>query len=182
MALASRRQLVLDSALQVRTAHGGEHSIKGRKEARPIATKRSMHIVMRAEVARGKLSLLNKRNSVRVKQLVQSQSRKWFVRVYEWSNNGNHIHLLVRAKTRDGFQGFLRAFSGTIAMAVTGARKGQPFGRRFWDLLAYSRIVEWGRAFLNARNYVILNREEAEGRVPYRRSGSRYEDRARPGP
>ncbi len=49
-----------------------------------------------------------------------------------------------------------------IARIVTGAKKGSAFGR-FWDALAYSRVVEWGRAYFIAKYYVIQNEMEAEG-------------------
>ena len=43
-----------------------------------------------------------------------------------------------------------------------GVRKGQPKGK-FWDALAYSKVVNWGRHFENTKFYVILNDIEASG-------------------
>lgn len=48
-------------------------------------------------------------------------------------------------------------------MAVTGARKGKALAKRFWDLVAFSRVVSWGREFAKVVSYV--GRNEVEGRA-----------------
>jgi hypothetical protein len=97
---------------------------------------------------------------------MRSQARKAGVRVYEYATVGNHIHMVVRARCRAGFQTFLRAFAGIAARLVTGARRGRPTGR-FWDTLAYSRVLHWGREFRRARDYVLQNELEALGVISY---------------
>jgi REP element-mobilizing transposase RayT len=87
-----------------------------------------MHLVMRAFVA----NLLVPRNARIVRDLLGRHSRRHYVRVHEFSNNGNHLHLLVQAKTRDGFKAFLREFAGAIPMRVTGACTGWRL-REFFD-------------------------------------------------
>jgi hypothetical protein len=47
-------------------------------------------------------------------------------------------------------------------MLITGARKANPAGK-FWDHLAYSVIVNWGRHFRKVTDYVIKNLFEAAG-------------------
>ena len=160
------KQLRLDGIDPVRTRHGGELSVKRRKEMRPIALKRPMHVVLRASCAKGRLSLL--RHQRYIEQKMARVGAEKGVRVYEMANSGNHLHLLVRATSREGFRDFLRIFAGHVAQKVTGACRGKPFGRRFWDLLAFSRIVEWGNAFQLARAYVFQNRLETLGLIPYR--------------
>lgn len=159
MPVVYRRQMVLAPTLKSRLSHGGEIRRGKRKLARPVATKRPMHLVLKATAARGGWSFLTRKNSAIVRDLISRHSERWQVRVYEQANSGNHLHLLVRARTREGFRGFLRALPGAIAMAVTGARKGSPLGKRFWDLLAFSRVVEWGGAYSIALRYVVGNRE-----------------------
>lgn len=134
--------------------HGGKYARGRRKSARPIVTKRPMHLVMRAEAARGRWSFLRKENAQKIRTLVSAFGKRWQVRVYEAGNGGNHLHLLVRGQTRAGIRSFLRALSGAIAMAITGAKKGNPLSKRFWDKLVFTRIVEWGRAFEIAKDYV----------------------------
>lgn len=114
-----------------------------------------MHLVLRAEAARGRWSLLRKENAGVVREKIAYFAERWDVRVYEWANGGNHLHLLVRGKTREGLRNFMRGLSGSVAMAVTGARKGKALGKRFWDLLLFTRIVAWGKAFAVVRAYIV---------------------------
>ena len=122
---------------------------------------------MRSTMAKGNWSLLRRENARFIGENLRSLSSVWAVTIYEASNNGNHLHLLIRAKDKLGFQGFLRALAGKIAQKVTGAKKGCALGTRFWDLPAYTRLIEWGRAFFVAKRYVIQNRLEAAGVIPY---------------
>ncbi len=142
--------------------HGGELGRGLRKTRRPVDTKRPMHVVFRSERARGSLSLLSRPHATSVKRILAAVSHRHHVRVLEWANVGNHIHLLIQTQTRDGFANFLRRFSCEVALAVTGARKGKAFGR-FWTRLAFSRIVAWGRALTTARRYIVLNQLESRG-------------------
>ncbi len=97
----------------------------------------------------------------RIAQLVERVANKYGIRVYRFANFGNHAHLLVQARARPEFQGFLRELSGRIATLVTGAVKGRPDG--FWDGLAWSRLVSWGRDWKALHRYLIANLFEAEG-------------------
>lgn len=150
------------------TAFGGDLAVGKRKTARPVATKRPMHLCLKSSAATGKSSLLTRPNARKVKRALAIYGTRFQVRVLEQANSGNHLHLLVQTRTRDGFKAFLRSFSGALAMAVTGSRKGQSLEKRFWDRLAFSRIVEWGKDFANVRRYLVMNREEAAGVVPPR--------------
>jgi len=93
-------------------------------------------------------------------------ARRFGVRIYEYANAANHLHLVVRARCRLAAQSFLRAFAGVVARIVTGARRGHRVGK-FWDWLAYSRIIAWGRDFVGLRAYILKNELETSGQVPY---------------
>ncbi|MDR3608694.1 MAG: transposase [Oligoflexia bacterium] len=161
------KQLAFTTIPKARTEHGGAIRQGKRKLARPLDPKRPLHLVLRSEKARGRLSLLYGQNWRAIERLTAKLSRRYGVRVYQFANSGNHLHLLVRGKTRKGLQDFLRVFSGKIAQFVTGAKKGHAFGK-FWSALAYSRVVEWGRAFTEAKYYVLRNELEADGFLDYR--------------
>ena len=126
-----------------------------------------MHFVFRSELARGKWSFLQKQNAVFIRTLLPRLAKRFQVTLYEMSTNSNHIHLLLRGKTREGIQKFLMVANGQIAQKVTGARKGNPLGQRFFDKIPFSRIVEWGKAFNIVRRYVIQNVWEAAGIIRY---------------
>jgi hypothetical protein len=76
----------------------------------------------------------------------------------------------VKTPSRKAFQRFLKELAGTIAIIVTGAKKGAALAknatdRGFWDQLAYTRIVSWGREFKNLELYFVKNLFEAAGLI-----------------
>jgi REP element-mobilizing transposase RayT len=149
-----------------RTEQGGSLSSGKRKTARPLTTKRPLHIVMKSSKAYGKFSFLNSRNSPKMIKIIKQTAAKFHIQLYRLANSGNHLHLLIQGHQHKDIQNFLRTAAAFISRKVTGATKGKPFGK-FWDLLAYSRVVEWGRAFQNAMAYLEQNTLEALGFVPY---------------
>lgn len=130
-----------------------------------------MHVTMRSSLAVGPLSLFNHRTYI--EQQLHRIGRKFGVKIYKHGLSGNHLHMTVLARTRKAFQDFLRVLTGTIARRVTGAQKGKPFGKRFWDLLAWSRIIEWGVDFRRAIEYVAMNQLEGLGVIAYQARGCR---------
>ena len=154
-------------------AHGGEHTHGKRKSVRPIDPKQALHVVLRSSRARGELSMLHPRHCGPIQGLTQRLARRWGVRVYRYANVGNHIHLLIRVPSRAVWQRFLRELAGGIAIIVTCAKKGSALapnasGRGFWDHLAFTRIVRFGRDYENVGRYLIKNLFEAAG-VPMRK-------------
>jgi hypothetical protein len=143
-------------------AHGGALSLGKEKKARPIATKKPMHLIFHSSRARGAWSFLHKQNRVRLENHLQATARRFNVKIFRFANVGNHFHLLVQAKRRADMQNFLRVFAQGVVFLVTGAKKGNPEGK-FWDALAYSRIVEWGREWKGMLDYVGKNLLEAKG-------------------
>jgi hypothetical protein len=123
------------------------------------------------------LSMLRPERAKHIQRQLQSIAKRFHVRVYQYANSGNHLHLLLRGKTREGLQNFFRVSGSQIAQLVTGARKGQPFGK-FWDSLVFTRLVTPGRDFNTARWYVLLNELEAEGIVDHERTRNRARIRA----
>ena len=176
------RQLLLpgfNRRTQLR-AHGGDHSKGKRKTKRPFDPKQALHVVLRSSRARGELSMLHSRHCNAIRDLVHRLKKRWNISVYRYANVGNHLHLLIRAKYRADWQGFIRELSGGIAMLVTGARKGSALVRAkgaatadstqrgFWDHLVFTRIVDFGRDFKNVAAYVCKNLWEGFG-VPVRK-------------
>jgi hypothetical protein len=148
------------------TTHGGELQRGKRKTRRPIAEKRPMHLVLKSEKAKGKLSLLHPQNARFIREFLPKLAKKHAVRVYEWKNVGNHLHMAILAKHRRLFQRFLRILGAQIAVHVTGARKGRPTGK-FWTLPPFTRIVQWGRDFEGLKRYVRANGTDHLAPVEY---------------
>jgi REP element-mobilizing transposase RayT len=182
MLVVMGRQLSLFSGRHMyppRKEHGGEIRRGRRKLARPFDSRRPIHVVLRSSVAKGRWSLRRPDTTRQVFNAMQRLARRFGVRVYEFANATNHLHMLIRAKCRHALQGFLRAFAGIAARIVTGAQKGRPIGK-FWDWLAYSRIVEWGRDFFGAWAYVFQNELEGTRRLPHQPRGARRVTRGPP--
>ena len=127
-----------------RTEHGGGLRTGARKLVRPLAIKSPMHIVLRSSRAKGTRSMLSKAYFPRVTAIVFKFAKSKDVHIAQFANVGNHLHLLVQARTKSGFQRFLRTITGLIARLIMGAVKGRPSGK-FWDNLAFSRVVNWDR-------------------------------------
>jgi REP element-mobilizing transposase RayT len=154
-----------------RHEHG--HGVRSgkRKLARPFDSKRCMHLTLRSSKARGTWSFLRAKTEKNIKGLIYTHAAKANVKIYRYANGGNHLHLLVKASSRRGFQKFLRTVTGLIPRLVTGAKKGsslQGQKAKFWDGLAYSKLVSWGRQFKDTTNYIFMNELEAYGIIPPR--------------
>jgi hypothetical protein len=149
-----------------RTEHGGSLHQGKRKEARPLATKRPMHLVFRSSRARGAWSFLHPKNHHVVKKLASDTSRSFDVKIRQIANSGTHLHLIVQGKRREGLQKFLITFPALLSRKITGAKKGSPKGK-FWDALAYSRLITWGRELLALQRYLLRNDLEAVGFLQY---------------
>jgi hypothetical protein len=151
-----------------RPDHGGDFAKGKRKGRRPLDPKRPIHLVLRSGRAKGAWSFLHRHHRSKVETLVYSTAVARGVRVYRLSNVGNHLHLLLRTPSREAFQDFLRTLTALLARAVTGARKGRPLrtgGEKllFWDGLAYTRVLHWGRHFEAVMAYLSKNDLEAIG-------------------
>jgi REP element-mobilizing transposase RayT len=121
----------------------------------------------------GSLSFLRPARARAIKELVHRLGRRKGVRVYRYANSGNHLHLLVRARSPQAYKAFIRAVTGLIALLTLGAQRGTRVGLKFWDSLPFSRIVEWGRAFAVASSYLQQNELEALGFIAYRPRAAR---------
>lgn len=144
-------------------AYGGDLLTKRKERARPrpLSTKDSMHIVLRSTLATGNWSF-RKRPQL-IERLIYKYAKKYGVKVYEFANVGNHIHMHVKLGNRFTYAAFIRALTGAIALAVTGANKFKKLARRFWDRRPYTRIVKSRRAVLNLRDYMEINELEGDG-------------------
>ena len=60
--------------------------------------------------------------------------------VDQYANSGNHLHIVLKGKTKKNIQSILRTVPALIARRMTGAKKGNPQGK-FWDGRLYTRIV-----------------------------------------
>lgn len=76
------------------------------------------------------------------------------MRIYSMAQNWNHIHLVIRVKSRASYRSFIRALTGAMVL-LKKAEKG------FFDLSPYTKIASWGRQFQNLKNYIYKNELQA---------------------
>ena len=145
-----------------RTQHGGALHRHHRKEFRPLSTRRWIHLVLKSDKAYGALSFLNSRNQLVIKKLLADRAKRFGIKIADYANVGNHLHLKIKISSRENFAKFLKSVTAQIARLVTGARKGKPFGR-FWQGLAFTRILTTSLEELNLKGYIEANRREAAG-------------------
>ena len=146
----------------VSPSFGGESQKGKRKCQRPLNPKSSIHLVLKSTRATGVWSLLHRQHKTRVHDLLIKIAQQNGIKVYQYANVGNHLHLLLKMRNRAGFQKFLRIFSGRVALMITQAKKGKAQGK-FWDSLAFTRIVHWGKDFTRITRYFFKNEIEALG-------------------
>ena len=160
--------------------HGGMSFQKRRKIKRPLVPKAVTHLVLKSSKARGALSFY--RHKGLVSQLLKTYSRKNFVELLDFVNMGNHLHLKVRFQRAEDFQNFLRVFCGVLSRKITNAHRGTRFGR-FWDGLAYTRVLLSRLEELGLRVYFAANLKERElgptAREQHLRHWNRYLSRLR---
>jgi hypothetical protein len=144
-----------------RRTHGGAASRGRRKRQRPLAKKKWIHLVLKSDCAVGGRSFLTAKNKVFVARLLKQKANKFGVKIADFANVGNHLHLKIRIVGRPEFGRFLKSVTTQIARFVTGARRGHPFGR-FWQGLAYTRVLTSRYEELQLRGYIAANRLEAE--------------------
>ena len=143
------------------------------KGPRPFSKRASLHVVLKSSRAQGAHSLLRRERAVRA--VLERQAARFDVQLQGVANAGNHLHLLLRAPTRERLANFLRATSGIIARLVLGqlgraraipdgsSSSGRNIASRFWDTRPFSRLVGPGRDWRGVRDYLELNQLEAQG-------------------
>lgn len=149
------------------------------KSVRPLDSKTPLHLVVYSSLAKGQKSLLYK--SREVENIVCRQAEKSGVKIFEISNGGHHLHLILQTpRQRKFYNSFVRAFTGEIARLMTGARKSKPQMTSphsknrsyFWDHKPFSRILSnWDRAFKNLQNH--LRKHNGTRKISFNQNESR---------
>lgn len=133
---------------------GGTYLKKGqRKVARVLDSRRPTHLVLKSKKS---ISLFKNKHILR--EILRKQAKTFGVKVYSNSIQKDHWHLVVKITNRYLYRGFIRSLTGIIARQL---------GKGLWRLCPYSRIVEWGKDYLNVIDYLLLNECEVLEIVPY---------------
>lgn len=150
-------------------AYGGDLTTtrKGRSQRRPLDTKNTTHLILKSTKAKGAWSFWLPKNKNKIRQIVLKFSQKYGIRIHSMANVGDHLHFQIKLSNRYTYEPFIKAITGAIALAITGASKINKLKveakDRFWDRRPFTRVVIGYKAFLNLRDYIEINRLEGFG-------------------
>lgn len=162
-----------------RKTYGGAEQNGLRKIKRPLDHRRPVHLLLKSSHARAKLSMLSGKNRLEIKALITKWAAKFSIKIHGMENMGNHLHIIATFPRREAFADFLRTITSLIARKITGARKGRPFGKRFWDDLAFTRVITGWRDVKGVKNYLGKNAVERDVGPMARRTIEEYEEARR---
>lgn len=163
-----------------RTTHGGQATKGRRKTKRPLAKNKPHHLVLKASKAKGSWSFLKPKNQLIVISTLKTQAKKFGIKIADFANVGNHLHITIKFSHAENFQNFLRSTTCLIARKITGARRGHKTGK-FWDHLAFTRIIkttyeQWGlKIYLKANRIEASNGKQARKKFLAEASAHRWQ-------
>jgi hypothetical protein len=143
-----------------RTWHGGAESKGHRKNYRPLAEGKWIHLTLKSEKAKGPWSFLTPKNQALVTEILKSKAYKWGIQIAQVVNVGNHLHIKLKFKYREGFQNFLRSVTALIVRKITKARRGVKAGK-FWQGLAFTRVLKTSFEEMQLKGYFKANALQA---------------------
>ena len=132
----------------------GGSLLKGRRKTeRILDSRKPIHLVLKSKST---FSLFKQKKNLQT--VLKKQAKTFGVKIYSESIQSDHWHLCLKITNRRLYRGFIRSLTGILARKL---------GKGLWSLRPYSRIIEWGKDFLNILDYLLLNHCEAHGIVPY---------------
>jgi len=138
------------------------------KSKRPMDSKKALHVVLKSSRAVGGRSFDHDKFKAKIWDIISKHAAQKGIKIYSYANGGNHLHLLLRAKNRKEYSGFIRTITGLIARLVGATQRGRPLRKKFWDARPFSRTVNFSKKeFSAAKTYLLRNTFEAIGWMPY---------------
>jgi hypothetical protein len=161
--VARRKQLEFKGFKKIKDAFGGS-LLNGNnpKTKRPLDSKLPVLLTLRGI----KGGLRSPHAHSKVDRTVYKTAKKYGVKVYEYANVGNHIHVLIRVKKLILWPAFIRELTGRLASLMKTILN---LKEKFWMYRPHTRIVRgWNKAYKTAKLYVKLNIWQAEGHIDRR--------------
>jgi REP element-mobilizing transposase RayT len=149
--------------IQQGLGYGG--AINYRKVKRPFSSKSCTHLILRSRLLQGARSLLKSNRQKWVADLLHKKAKKYQAKLYSFSINSNHLHLLMKFPTPELQAHFLRDLAGSLAIKI---KKTFQLSEtvRVWDGRPFSRLVK-PKAFPSLAQYIQKNSNEASGLWAY---------------
>ncbi len=152
-----RKQLEFEGFKRINDAFGGSLLKGNPKTKRPLDSKLPVLLTLRGIQG----GMRSPKTFQKVNEIVYETAGKYGVRIYEYANVGNHLHILIRVMKLRLWAAFIRELTGKIAAFVKEFFKIEG---SYWKFRPHTRIVRgWKKAYKSAKDYVYLNIIEAEG-------------------
>jgi hypothetical protein len=100
-----------------------------------------------------------------IHQETKRLAAKFGIKIYDTALAKDHLHLVFTILSRKDYIAFIRAVTGLLARKL---------GKGLWQLLPFSRVSHWGKAYRALRKYLEQNRLEAAGIQPYKKRKDYY--------
>jgi len=166
------RQLGFSFQNNYKKEFGGSLLQGKRKSARPLSTKKPIHLILKCTGKR-----IFSPTDRKLEKLIHNQANKYGIKVYEVALNWTHVHLLIKLPSRDAYVAFIRTITSLIVSFVSKAQgivsktKGSAL-KSIFDLRPYTKILSWGKQFQRVVEYIELNTSEALGLIVRVKRGS----------
>ena len=130
--------------------------------------------MLKSKMATGSRSMLRPQVEDRIRQTIERQAKACGVNIYRYSNNGNHLHLVIKLHSIALYRDFIRSVTGIIARIVLKAEKASGTLKpteKFWQARPFTRVALWGKDYARLAKYLLLNNLEAIGFIPHQPRG-----------
>jgi REP element-mobilizing transposase RayT len=145
------------------TVFGGALLKGNARIARPLSTKKPVHMVMKSKLAKGERAFSKAKLSKQIEEVVKKLASENNIKLQRYANGGDHLHFVLNISSRKSFNIFLRAISGLIARITLGAERGNPVDKQFWDNKPYTKILESSEELKAVSSIMAQRKPQATG-------------------
>jgi hypothetical protein len=135
---------------------GGSLLTGKRKTARPLSFKNPTHLILKSTGSNCFVP-----DSRKIENLINTQANKYGIKIYKFSLNWSHIHMVILLPSKEAYLKFIRTLT-SLLVSLLSKLKGKSL-KGLFDLRPFTRILSWGRDYRNVLNYHELNDMEARG-------------------
>ena len=194
MGTGHRQESLFKTNWKHRLSYGGQlRKKKLGRTARPLSSRESIHLVLKAQKDSLRTGTLRSPYSrAIIQRITKTYALRFHIKIEQYSIQGDHIHFLIRAPRRFGYQYFFRVIAGQIAQQfqsagvlkkpMTGTPRGPQASTKscpntgqkncesstgLWMHRPFTRVVRGHRAYKIVRDYVQLNECEIRGVIRY---------------
>ena len=157
--MKQRKQLEFKGFKRTKDVFGGSLLKGNPKTKRPLDSKLPTLLTLRGIQS----GMRNPKTYGKVDHIVYKTAEKYGIRIYQYANVGNHLHILIKVSKLKLWPAFIRELTGRIGSLLKTTLN---LAKKFWKYRPHTRIVRgWQKAYKTAKLYVHMNFLEAEGHI-----------------